>query len=93
MGDNSVSRKRARNGAALAAIGGIGGVAAVLAEGGVIQMYDPRGVGLGCVTLADAADDDAPFAGAVWSPPADCSDRALAMHDRARAILVGDAVG
>ena len=88
MGDNSVSRKRARNGAAVAAIEGpaLGGVA-VLDKGGVIRMRTPWGADRGSVTLAEDATDDAPFAGAVWTPPAGGDAWARAMHERARAIL------
>ena len=65
----------------------LGGGQVFLEKGGVLRLRTPSGADRGSVTLAGDASEDAPFAGAVWSPPATDDAWALAMHDRARAIL------
>ena len=81
--------RRARLYAAIEAIHdpALGGGQVFLEKGGALRMRTALGADRGSVTLAEDATEAAPFAGAVWTPPATDDAWARAMHDRARAIL------
>ena len=65
----------------------LGGGQVFLEKGGALRMRTVLGADRGSVTLAEDATEDAPFAGAVWSPPATDDAWELAMHERLRRIL------